>query len=166
MLNGERKFDLRPARADDYGFAERLYLTTMTPLLGASGEWNETRLSGRLKRSFRLDEVQIITVNGTDVGWLQVSESDAALILSQVHIEREFRSRGIGTQLIRELMVRARGKEKYVSLSVVRGNPAVALYRRLGFKVVGGNRHRLRMRWEDPGDCSNRSSRTDTSENS
>jgi hypothetical protein len=35
-----------------------------------------------------------------------------------------------------------------VALNVIRGNPALSLYRRLGFRVVGGDAEKLHMRWE------------------
>ncbi len=142
------KFTLRPARVSDYDFAERLYLETMEPLVTESIYWTERRLISTLKRSLKLSEVRIITVDGANVGWLQMSESDRNISLRQIHIRREFRSRGIGTQLIRDLFIRARAKKKPVSLSVVHTNPAVALYKRLGFEVIGEDRYKLHMRWD------------------
>jgi GNAT superfamily N-acetyltransferase len=48
----------------------------------------------------------------------------------------EFRGRGIGTQLLQHLLVRADERFARVSLSVTLGNPAARLYERLGFKFV------------------------------
>lgn len=48
------------------------------------------------------------------------------------------RGRGVGTALLRALLSEAREREvAKLSLSVERDNPAVALYRRLGFSPVG-----------------------------
>ena len=149
MAGSVPKFKLRPARVSDYHFAERLYLETMEPLARESKYWTERRLISGLKRSFKRSEVRIIAVDGADVGWLQISESDRRISLSQIHIRREFRSHGIGTQLIQDLFNRARTKKKPVSLSVVCSNPAVALYKRLGFEVIGEGRYKLQMRWDD-----------------
>jgi hypothetical protein len=35
-----------------------------------------------------------------------------------------------------------------VSLNVIRGNPAISLYRRLDFRIVGEDKEKIRMRWE------------------
>lgn len=48
-----------------------------------------------------------------------------------------YRGRGIGTQLLRAMLDELRGRGfDGVSLSVQQANPAVRLYRRLGFRVV------------------------------
>lgn len=148
MVETASNFQLRSAREADYRFAEALYLLTMEPLLVENGAWSEERLIENLKISFKLEEVRIITVDGRDVGWLQVSETEQHFKLGQIHIERAFRSRGIGSQLIQELFDRAGAKSKPVLLSVVRSNPAVALYERLGFRIVDGDRDKFHMRWE------------------
>ena len=110
--------------------------------------WNEPEIRARFKTYFELDEVQIIAVDGKDVGWLQISETDHEINLDQLHLEKGYRSRGIGSRLIQDVMTNARAANKPVLLSVVRNNPALALYRRLGFKVVGSDEQKLHMRWD------------------
>lgn len=46
------------------------------------------------------------------------------------------RGRGLGTELLRRLIREARKRYPGVSLSVAPSNPAQALYRRLGFRIV------------------------------
>ena len=52
----------------------------------------------------------------------------------------EYRGKGIGTRLM-EQMIEFAKRKKYnqVSLSITKGNPAVNLYGRLGFKTVSEN---------------------------
>ncbi|WP_420456876.1 GNAT family N-acetyltransferase [Rubrivirga sp.] len=47
------------------------------------------------------------------------------------------RGRGVGTTVLRRLLAEARRESDAVSLSVSESNPALQLYRRLGFVVVG-----------------------------
>ena len=140
-------FTLRDAHQGDYNFAERLYLESMKPLLTKLGAWDELDVLAKFNRYYKLDEVQVVSIDGRDAGWLQISETEQAFELAQIHFEQAFRSRGVGSQLIRKLMSEAQIKGKSVFLSVVRGNPALSLYRRLGFGIVGEDDQKLHMRW-------------------
>ncbi len=90
----------------------------------------------------------MIHSDGVDVGWMQVSEAADGFNLDQIHLVDRFRGRGIGTRLIEALLARARAMGTAVALNVVRGNRAISLYHRLGFRVVGEDKEKLRMRWE------------------
>ncbi len=143
-------FDLRPARMSDYGFVQSLYLETMRPLLVKLGAWDQDDVIARFKQHLRVKEVQIIAVNGEDGGFLQVVESEANITLAQIHLRAAFRRLGIGTRLILELLDRARASRRPVLLSVVRNNPAFALYQRLGFSISGEDETKFHMRWLPP----------------
>ena len=141
-------FNLRPARERDYAYTEWLYVQTMKPLLSRLDAWDEADVLAKFRSDYRADEVQIITVGGRDVGFLHVEENHGGISLAQIHVEAPYRSRGIGTMLIKDLLRDARVKSKPVSLSVVKHNPAQRLYERLGFKVIGEDETKLHMRWE------------------
>lgn len=140
---------LRDPQDSDYGFAERLYLETMKPLLSRLGALNEPELIANFKRSYEPSDVKIIVVDGVDAGWLQISENEREIYLYQIHIERGYRSRGIGTEMMWHLLARGHERGKPVSLYVVRNNPARALYERFGFKVVGEDETKIHMTWGD-----------------
>ncbi len=142
---------LRAGRPADYGFALELYLESTKRLLTALGRWDEARVLARFKEGFKPDEVQVIRSGGADIGWMQVSSSTDGLHLDQLHIVDGWRNQGIGTRLIRALQDRARDAGQPVGLNVIRGNQAVALYRRLGFHIVGEDEEKLRMRWNPGG---------------
>lgn len=141
-------FTLRDAEESDYWFAKKLYIQTMKPLLMKLDAWDETDMINKFHGYYKLAGVQVIVIDGRDVGWLQIYETEQELELAQIHIEQEFCSQGIGSQLIRELMKEAQKKGKLVSLSVVRGNRALSLYQRLRFSIVDEDANKLHMRWE------------------
>lgn len=141
-------FTLRQARQSDYAFAERLYIDCMKPLLLELEAWNETELLSNFRGYYNVEEAQIVSLDGADVGWLQVSEDEQAIHLDQLYLLEGLRSRGIGSHLIRELCDAAMAKEKPVQLLLLRNNPALSLYQRLGFKIVGQEGHKLHMRWD------------------
>jgi ribosomal protein S18 acetylase RimI-like enzyme len=63
-----------------------------------------------------------------------------------VAVMPEYRGQGIGTDLLRKLMEESRLNVRALSLSVSPDNPAVRLYRRLGFDVFSECEHSLTMR--------------------
>jgi GNAT superfamily N-acetyltransferase len=104
-------------------------------------------VAARFRRSFDAGRAQVICVRGADIGWMQESERAGRIHLHQLHIVARFRNHGIGTRLLRGLLDRGRSAGWPVGLNVIRGNRALSLYRRLGFRVVGGDAERLYLRW-------------------
>lgn len=137
----------RQAREADFPFALDLYLASVEPLLRRLGAWDETRVRKRLRQLFRPELVRIVRLAGNDIGWIQIATMRRGLHLDQLHLLPKMQGRGLGTRLIVRLQDRARRRGQAIGLNVIRGNPAIELYRRLGFKVLGGDRLRLRMRW-------------------
>src|SRR5438552_13460164 len=142
-------FQLRPAMASDFFFARTRYMASMKPLLTALDAWDIVRAYATFSEYFKQDEVRIITVNGADVGWIQVSEANGEIHLDQLHLVEPFRDLGIGTRLIERTMKKAKEQNRPLRLSFVRGNRAAALYERLGFRHVGSDETKIHMQWND-----------------
>ena len=93
------------------------------------------------------DRYLLAEIGGTPVGavWVRLFPFDApgfgyfndTTVELAISVEQAYRNRGIGTALLDAMMnlLKEHGYEK-VSLSVQKENPAVALYRRLGFIVL------------------------------
>lgn len=141
---------LRPARPGDRDFARKLYLESMEPLLKALGNWDEPLVTARFESAYGSNPSQVICAHGNVIGWLQISRNESGVHLDQVHLVNCYRNRGIGSGLIRAAMARAEELRLPLGLNVVRGNPAIALYLRLGFRVVDEDQELLRMRWDPP----------------
>jgi GNAT superfamily N-acetyltransferase len=139
---------LRPARLADRDFAAALYFDSMRRLLTALGKWDGDRVTRRFRKCFRMEQSQIICQGHIDIGWIQVSETADYFHLHQIHIVERFRNRGIGGELITALLRRAQATARPVLLNVIRGNPAMSLYARLGFRPVRADPEKVRMRWE------------------
>ena len=138
---------LRPVRDDDLPFVEALYLATTEPLMKALGRWDRPVAQARVARSLRHHPSRILTDGGIDIGWLQVSQKPSGFHLNQVHLLPSYRNRGIGSCLIRRVLERAQQLRQPVTLNVIQGNPAIALYRRMGFAVVNQGAELVQMRW-------------------
>lgn len=79
-------------------------------------------------------------VDGEPAGRLYVARWEKELRIVDVALLPEFRGRGIGEGMIRELIEEAETAGKPLTIHVERENPAMSLYSRLGFspkKEVG-----------------------------
>lgn len=87
----------------------------------------------------------VIEVEGAPVGLLVVDRTTTEIRLIDVALLPEARGAGIGTALLTALIDESHSTQRPVTLHVAHGNPARALYERLGFRVVatGGAYDRL-----------------------
>jgi ribosomal protein S18 acetylase RimI-like enzyme len=141
---------LRPARPPDYVFALTLYLDGAKRHLSRIGRWDRRRLTTRFRRSYKQTQVQVICVEDRRIGWMQVAELIGRLHLHQLHLSADFRRRGIGARLLKDLLCRADSIGKPVTLEVMHGNPARRLYLRLGFRQTGQDADKKQMIWRPP----------------
>jgi ribosomal protein S18 acetylase RimI-like enzyme len=98
-------------------------------------------------------QVRIVTLDGTDIGWLQSLVKDDALFLGQLFVDGALRRQGIGTQLVRGLIEEAAQAGRAVTLGVVKTNPALRLYERLGYRTTHEDKRKFYMRrdLQEPG---------------
>jgi GNAT superfamily N-acetyltransferase len=137
---------LRRATADDLPFARRLYLENIRDVSRQIGfSWDETQQTVNFDARFIADEVSIICLDGQDIGWMQIAESERELFLKQLFVHPTHQRRGIGTSLLQELIKRAAHTGKTVALGVVKGNPARWLYERHGFQVTSEDDYKVYM---------------------
>ncbi|WP_051201577.1 GNAT family N-acetyltransferase [Paracoccus aminophilus] len=135
-MNQRPKFHLRPIRQDEFPFAEALHLNAMRPLLEDLGAWNEPLRRAAIRRSFKTSDSRVIVYDGRDIGWLQIAERDFDYNIAQIQILDEYCGLGIGSVIMADLLAKAGQEGRTVSLSAVRNNRAIGLYRRLGFAVI------------------------------
>jgi ribosomal protein S18 acetylase RimI-like enzyme len=138
--------ELRSATADDFLFARQLYYDTTRWIIERLFGWDEARENAKFARQFKLDEVEIIMVDGRDAGWLQTQTSEEAITLGQIYVAPALQRRGIGSDIVNRLLARANGQRKAITLSVVKINPARHFYERHGFRVTHEDQHKYYMR--------------------
>jgi GNAT superfamily N-acetyltransferase len=99
--------------------------------------WDESFQAARFRASFDPAKYQVIVVDYRDVGALSVESRENELLLADIEILPDWRGKGLGTRIIRDLLNRANALGCPVSLQVFKINPARRLYERLGFFVAG-----------------------------
>jgi GNAT superfamily N-acetyltransferase len=105
--------------------------------------------SASFRQQWELSQVRIITVDGADVGWLQSTMREGSLFLAQLFVDSAFQRRGIGTEVMHRLIAEAAGTRQAVTLGVVKINPALRLYARMGFRITHEDDRKFYMR-RDP----------------
>jgi ribosomal protein S18 acetylase RimI-like enzyme len=83
--------------------------------------------------SYEQAEHQIIEQEGVPIGRIMVLRQPPAAVLVDIALLPEHRGKGIGGELIRQVIQQCDQQKLPLRLQVLRGNPALRLYERLGF---------------------------------
>jgi GNAT superfamily N-acetyltransferase len=126
---------LRPAVSQDFEYCKRLYFTGMKKIIEELCLDMAAQAASFLQ-NWDLAEVRIIAVGNSDVGWLQSSVRDDELFVAQLFLDDPFQGQGIGTEVMNRLIGGASRLNQAVRLAVVKTNPALRLYERLGFHIT------------------------------
>jgi ribosomal protein S18 acetylase RimI-like enzyme len=141
-----RRVTLQQAEAEHYDFALHLYLLGMRPYMEELNVWDEQQQRASFAAQWKREEVRIISVDGKDVGWLQVADLPTEIRLQKFFVSPQFQRHGIGSEVLSNLLVTWRSTGKKIVLKVLKNNPARRLYERLGFSVAAEAGVTFRMR--------------------
>src|SRR5215467_10929048 len=140
-----RRTALRPACPEDFDYCARLYFEGMENTIRELKLDMTTHVAG-FRQRWDVIQVRIVTLDGSDIGWLQSFVKDDALFLGQLFVEKALRGQGIGTELVKGLIEEAASTGRAVTLGVVKTNPALRLYERLGFRTTHDDERKFYMR--------------------
>src|SRR5215471_2815980 len=136
---------LRPARPGDFDYCARLYFEGMENIIEELNLNMDAQVAG-FRQRWDMTQVRIITLDGTDIGWLQSFVRDDALFLGQLFVDRALRRQGIGTEVVKDSIEEAARAGQAITLGVVKTNPAQRLYERLGFRTTHEDERKFYMR--------------------
>jgi ribosomal protein S18 acetylase RimI-like enzyme len=136
---------LRPARPEDFDYCAHLYFEGMESIIKELNLNMDAQVAG-FRRRWDVTQVRIITLDGTDIGWLQSFVKDDALFLGQLFVDDTLRRQGIGTEVVKGLIKEAARVGQALTLGVVKTNPALRLYERLGFRTTHEDERKFYMR--------------------
>ena len=151
----------RPIAESDLPFLARLYASTRAEELAAA-PLNDAQKAAFLDSQFQLQHAHyqkyypeadwLVTMRaGEDVGRLYIERWLNQHRIIDIAFLPEHRGKGLGEPLLRDLMDEAAACGKDVSIHVEKFNPAMRLYRRLGFKTEEDKGVYDLMRWSAPG---------------
>jgi ribosomal protein S18 acetylase RimI-like enzyme len=137
--------EFRPITEEDIEFLYKLYASTRADEMVLTG-WNETVVEEFLRSQFNLQHTQymknyteggtfeIILVDHIPAGRLYLQRKPNDLHIIDIALLPEFRGKGTGSRIMKELMAEADQKNLPLTLYVEQFNPALGLYERLGFE--------------------------------
>ena len=134
---------LRPYQEFDRDFLFKVYASTRADEIAPFG-WPPAQQEIFLRMQFTAQqqwysmsyaqaEHQIIELDGVAIGRIMVSRQKPAAVLLDIALLPEHRGQGIGGKLLRELIQQCNHEKLPLRLQVLRTNPALRLYERLGF---------------------------------
>jgi GNAT superfamily N-acetyltransferase len=135
----------RPACAQDFEYCKRLYFAEMQWIIDELNLDRDAQANS-FDQQWELAQVRILMVDGSDVGWIQSTARENELFLTQIFVDGPFQRRGIGTHVMNRLIAEATEAGKAMCLDVVKFNPALRLYERLGFGIIGGDDRKFYMK--------------------
>ena len=136
------ELNLRQATESDKPYLFELRKLTMSIHLENSGlcitdDEHMERLNDRYQHSF------IVFHKQDKIGYIKYVQNSHEINLIQLQIDPKFQSKGFGSGIVNKILGIGRGK--MAKLSVLKTNPAVALYKRLGFQIVGEDKYEYHM---------------------
>ena len=131
------------ATAQDREYLLELRKLTMVEHLEQSGQFlseeeHESRLNDAYECSY------LIIHKDTLIGTLKFREFEEKLEIMQLQIHPDFQGNGLGGRVIKQVLESS--KPKFLELTVLKENPALNLYKRLGFSIVGEDQYEFFMR--------------------
>src|SRR4051812_18143603 len=147
----------RPMADADLPFLARLYASTRTEELSVTS-WSDGQKAAFLQSQFEAQHAHyqthytgtdflVIMRAGEDIGRLYLARWSAEHRIVDIALRPQHRRKGLGLALLQDLLDEAAQNGKSVSIHVERFNPAMGLYRRLGFVTAGETGAYDLMRW-------------------
>ena len=157
MQTGPTAIRLRAEQPEDHEFLYRLYAGARAAEMTLT-QWPEAQKDVFLRDQFRLQHTHyrryypeasfdVIVHGAQPIGRFYVHRSPAEIRLMDVTLMPQYRNRGLGTELLKQLLREAGSAGKRVTLHVETNSPAVRWYERLGFRPVAERDPYLQMEW-------------------
>jgi ribosomal protein S18 acetylase RimI-like enzyme len=125
---------LRKCQSSDYRFCHDISKRAMAPYFDKYfGGWD----SKIFKKNFKISQISIIEYKQRRIGLYAREIKDDYLHILNIQVSGNFQGKGIGSFILAQLEKKAKEKKlKKLSLQVFKGNPAIKLYKKTGFKPI------------------------------
>jgi GNAT superfamily N-acetyltransferase len=156
-LDGSRILSFRAVVGEDGPFLLEVYGSTRDEELALTN-WDEQQRYAFLKMQLDAQHIHyrgqyltaeylLILLDGNPVGRLYIADIQNEIRIMDVTVLPAHRGTGIGTALVKDLMVLSSEKRKPLAIYVESFNRSLGLFERMGFVRSGENGYSLLLRW-------------------
>lgn len=142
----------------DQTFLFELYASTRKEEVAQTG-WSEFEQENFLRQQFLAQhqfyteqftsaEFKIILKNNQSIGRLYLDYREDEIRVIDIALLPAYRNKGLGSDLLSDILSKAKKLKKPVRIHVERYNPALNLYNRLGFVKIGDTGVYYLMEWK------------------
>lgn len=145
-LEGGTTISFRPIQPADEPLLYQIYASTRADEMALVSHWNAEQKDTFVRQQFHAQhqyyqmqfadaQYLIVWVDGTPAGRLYLHQRHDEYRIIDITLLPTVRAKGIGTAILRQVLQTAANQQLPVRIHVERYNPALQLYKRLGFTI-------------------------------
>ena len=151
------EISLRPINDSDMSFLAELYGSTRAEEMELTG-WPPEQIESFLQMQFHAQHTyyqehygnsnfDVIMCGQEPIGRLYLQRNKNEHRIVDIALIPQWRRKGIGAKMLGDILKEAGGQGKAVGIHVEHNNPALNLYKRLGFKKIADTGVYFHMEW-------------------
>jgi len=148
---------IRPVTPADEEFLLSVYASTRADEM-ARVDWSAEQKESFLRMQFRAQsqfyaenykgaEFQVISLNDQSIGRIYIHRRGDEIRIMDIALLPDYRNLGIGSALLQEILEQGKNLHLPVTVHVEQFNPAMRLYKRMGFRPKEDKGVYLLMEW-------------------
>ncbi|AHC19524.1 MULTISPECIES: GNAT family N-acetyltransferase [Paenibacillus] len=130
-----KRFTLRQSHNSDIESIANLRAIVLRNDLTRLGRFDEEKVRQRFRDAFDSVHTWIIEEDSSFVGCIAFKPRLDGYLLEHFYIHPSYQGKGVGSQILKNLLEQNHVKGKHVTLNVLQGSSARRLYERFGFKI-------------------------------
>lgn len=136
---------VRPAAEQDMEFAYHAKRGALGPFIESRWGWHEDYQRAIHESNWREKPWSLICLDGEPVGTVSVDRRATTVRLGEFYILPARQRRGIGSQVLRQILLECDRDDRDCELFLLRGSQAAEFFRRCDFRVSGNDDRHVRM---------------------
>ncbi len=140
---------LRKARHDDFEVLYKINKEAYKPYVEQIWGWDEDWQYNFFKENLEIEKINIVMIDNEPVGFISIDYRADLIFGESIAILPEYQSKGIGTNIISELIAESKQLAVPFYIQVFKVNTrARVLYERLGFELHGESETHFKFKME------------------
>ena len=135
-----------PVIKSDYDLLFDLHKASLGPYIDQIFGWEENLQRQYFSQQFDMSQYDWIWIDQFRIGAVSYRIHPDRLHLERIEIYPAFQRQGYGSRVIADILSQSEERDLPVELQVFKINPAIALYKRLGFVPTGETNIHVQMR--------------------